>query len=1561
MKGLEEEGLRPRGWRARLLRRKRAKEDTRVVSFPHAPHSLLHPHGRQPHYRGNSTSTTKYTPFTFLPKSLFEQYRRVANIYFTLNAALSLTPYSPVRPWTTFLPLVLVLGIAMIKEGIEDYKRYRQDVEVNHRAVDVLVPEQGGFVAKKWADVRVGDIIIVYKDEFFAADLLFLGAENEDGLCYIETMQLDGETNLKIKKALDETKHYNTQTLAELKATVRCEPPNSRLYHFTGNLELPQPGSSAPLVVPVPPAAVLLRGCSLRNTHKIFGLVLYAGHDTKIFMNSTQPPSKRSKVERTVDRIILFMFALLFAMCLVGCISFAWWTAAKSEKHWYLATWGVPSEYDPAHPVVVAVTNFITAFILYSYLIPISLYVSIEMVKIVQAFVFIGKDRDMYHADSDTPAELGMVNTVLTDKTGTLTRNVMEFFKASIGGVAYGTGITEIERANAERRGIELRIDGTSGARGESPVREAYFNFWDERVMAGAWAAQPNPQLAREFFRMLALCHTVIPDGPPDPASIRYEAESPDEAALVVAAKVFGFFFFKRTNTTLYLRESLPEGVTEAEYEVLNILEFNSTRKRMSVVLRAPDNRVLLYCKGADTVIYERMARGHPTNEALREVTLGHMEDFGSAGLRTLCLAFRELDPAFYDQWQERYIVAKTSLDDRQARVDEVSEEIERELVLLGCTAIEDKLQEGVPDCIKALADASIRLWVLTGDKMETAINIGYACSLITDEMTQFQVTGHTPEVEALEHQGLLEDAMLLAGQHVQSELERIATTLADDAAAGVAARYALVVDGRALLYALSPMLRRRFLDVSLRCAAVVCCRVSPLQKAQVTALVKGHGDVTLAIGDGANDVGMIQKAHIGVGISGQEGMQAVMAADFAIAQFRFLTPLLLVHGRLNYKRITRMIMFFFYKNLLFGITIFVYNAFALFSGQRVYNDIYMTLFNVVFTVSTPLVVGWFDRDLDKQYGTRYPLLYRDGQRNLYFSPRAITGWLLVAVLHAVIILGCVVGGAHPTNTDRADGHTLALEQNGIFMFSIVIVAVNLQLASVLDQWTWAHHASLWGSIALWFLFLLIYGAMPLDLSTDLYHLFAGSVGNSPLYWLLTLVSPIVCVTPVFAVRQAQRYFRPKYYQVVQEIAARERRGEAVFEEDRLVARGGARVSGGAAALTAAVARSGRYSGFVPPYEARSRVFDSNELRASAVVAGYTISRTGDVGTPPRASERTLSAAALALGLQRGASSVSAAPYGSVPPPPPAGPGSAASSGGTAEAAFEAAAAAAAGGAHPSVLAPAFGPHGLSRAGGSGRLPAHRRTASAGAVLHRPHHAPSNSGGSGGAAAPVPEGYQLARLSLGSVGGAPARTDAPYGLPLEEPSYAENPVLTRLEAEFSRDPRRHRHGAKLSFTSVTARLGGSADGGGAGGGGGGAAARTPRGSAQGLLVAPVATALGVLRKSASFTGMRQPGTGGGGSGSRGTAAPAELQLSEQQQQPAAAAAAQESQPRARRSFAARLLRRGGSGPAAASQSLSPTPPVTAGAGGAPVAGSEDPSALQRQPPALKPGPGGSGG
>ena len=298
-----------------------------------------------------------------------------------------------------------------------------------------------------------------------------------------------------------------------------------------------------------------------------------------------------------------------------------------------------------------------------------------------------------------------------------------------------------------------------------------------------------------------------------------------------------------------------------------------------------------MFCKGADTVIYERLALDNPLNQRLKDPTTKHMEEYGSAGLRTLCLAYAEIPPLEFAEWHRRLIEAKTSMQDRAAKEAEVNESIEKNLILLGCTAIEDKLQEGVPKCIATLAEAGIRLWVLTGDKMETAINIGFACSLITEEMKQFIITGDYDDVEELEHMAAAEtdqalkdkvlwEARQVLRDRIKSTLQKIDADMQGTMKPGTmkpgtmkpgtmkpgrdidVVKFAMVINGRALGFAIERDLSKLFLTVGLRCQAVICCRVSPAQKGEVTALVKSHGDITLAIGDGANDVPMIQKAR---------------------------------------------------------------------------------------------------------------------------------------------------------------------------------------------------------------------------------------------------------------------------------------------------------------------------------------------------------------------------------------------------------------------------------------------------------------------------------------------------------------------------------------------------------------------------------------------------------------------------------------------------------------------------------------------------------------------------
>ncbi|CAG7854737.1 Probable phospholipid-transporting ATPase DRS2 [Serendipita indica DSM 11827] len=1051
----------------------------------------------------NYVSTSKYNIVTFIPKFLFEQFSKYANTFFLFTALIQQIPgVSPTNRFTTIAPLAIVLLASAIKETQEDLKRHQSDRELNARRTLVLDPSTGTFVERPWRKVRVGDIVRLQNNEFIPADLILLSSSEPEGLCYIETSNLDGETNLKIKQASPQTSHLtNPSSVLALQGTLRSEHPNNSLYTYEGTFSI-QPSPLAGFTtgerqIPLGPDQVLLRGAQVRNTPWLYGFVVFTGHDTKLMRNATATPIKRTKVERQVNIHILFLFAVLLALSLASSIGSAVRSWFFSSQQWYLLLKEVQSNRASQF-----VQDILTFIILYNNLIPISLIVTMEVVKFQQAQL-INFDLDMYHEKTDTPAlcrtsslveELGQIEYIFSDKTGTLTCNEMVFKMCSVGGVAYAETVDDSRREEASggpwRSFKDLELELSS-------------------LKAGSREDAVHREVLKEFLSLLAVCHTVIPEVKDD-GKVIYQASSPDEAALVAGAELLGYRFHTRKPKSVFVDIA---GTTQ-EFEILNVCEFNSTRKRMSTVVRGPDGKIKLYCKGADTVILERLSPTQPYTEA----TLVHLEEYATEGLRTLCIASREISESEYREWSQIYDKAAQTINGRGEALDNAAEMIEKNMFLLGATAIEDKLQDGVPDTIHTLQMAGIKVWVLTGDRQETAINIGMSCRLISESMNLVIVNEEN-------------------AQGTEEFLTKRLNAIKSQRNTGEQEDLALIIDGKSLTFALEKPLSKIFLELAILCKAVICCRVSPLQKALVVKLVKKNSEaILLAIGDGANDVSMIQAAHVGVGISGVEGLQAARSADVAISQFRYLKKLLLVHGSWSYQRLSKLILYSFYKNIVLYMTQFWYSFSNNFSGQIANESWTLSFYNVFFTVLPPLVIGIFDQFVSARMLDRYPQLYMLGQKNTFFTKTAFWMWIINALYHSIILYGFSIilfWGDLKESNGFDSGHWFW----GTTLYLAVLLTVLGKAALVSDLWTKYTVAAIPGSFVFTMIFLPLYCwiAPMLNFSTEYDGLVPQLWTNSVFYFTLILL-PAVCLVRDFVWKYWRRTYRPLSYHIAQEL-----------------------------------------------------------------------------------------------------------------------------------------------------------------------------------------------------------------------------------------------------------------------------------------------------------------------------------------------------------------------------------------------------------------------------------------
>ncbi|XP_064088373.1 LOW QUALITY PROTEIN: phospholipid-transporting ATPase IF-like [Macrobrachium nipponense] len=869
-------------------RKKTAPQEQRTLFVNRKiPEELHNPPAKLPKYADNRIKTSKYKIYTFPFKNLYEQFRRIGNSYFLCVAIISLSIDSPVTPWTSILPLLFVIGVTAVKQGYEDWRRHVEDDKVNNVPTRVL--KDGKLTEVRTKDILVGDVVEVAVEEQFPCDLLLILSSDPEAKCDVTTANLDGETNLKTFFCPDGTQQLQTQEdLWEFRAVIECEVPHANLYDFKGRLDV-YSGNAGPAKSSLSTENLLLRGARLKNTEKIYGVAVYTGEETKMALNTKMTRNKFSTVEIKMNYYLIFYLVVLLAEVIVCTIlKYEVYSLKGEDAMWYMENKNYTGNGTTVNEVFQDVFSFL---IIFNYVIPISLYVTLEVQKFF-GILFFQWDDEIRCAQSGERAKANTSD--LNEELGTGMYKDLDVFLETL-------ALCHTVRVTVDASRVE---DGLVHQSSEG-------------------AAKPL-------------------------AKFQYQAASPDEKALVEACASFGVIFEKQQGNQL----TLDVRGEKRTFTRLQVLEFDSDRKRMSVAVKENSTgRIWLLTKGAESSVFLKCDLQNDHQREIHALTNKHIDDYAMLGLRTLAVARRELTPELYKEFSLDLNNARQKLDGREEAVAEVMNRMEDDLTLLGATGVEDLLQDGVQETLESLRVAGIKVWVLTGDKVETAVNIAYSCGHFKKFMTVMRLTGIQSSIGASE---------LLAKCDEDSQYD---------------GHYGLVVDGASLLILLDN-LKEDFYKVCRRCTAVVCCRMSPRQKAENLI------------------ISLFFLFLPSAGIMGKEGRQAVRCSDFAFGRFHFLKKVLLVHGHWYYVRVSTLVQYSFYKNLTFITPQVFFAIWSAFSTQTVYDSMILTMYNITFTSMPILVYGLFDQNIPADLLMSRPHLYQANAGNAAMSWPTFFKWI---------------------------------------------------------------------------------------------------------------------------------------------------------------------------------------------------------------------------------------------------------------------------------------------------------------------------------------------------------------------------------------------------------------------------------------------------------------------------------------------------------------------------------------------------------------------------------------
>ena len=921
----------------------------------------------------NQEENNKYNILTFIPLVLFNQFKQFGNFFYLIMSISQFIPELKVGFMFAYIsPLAFVICVSMAKELYDDINRRIQDKKTNSTKVEVLVPTENNtnfiIIQKSSSDLLVGDIIQLKKDCRVPADIIVLKTFNEanENQAFIRTDQLDGETDWKLRKApgltqqMEELQYFTSHAVAE------CEPPSKLIYNFQGvvNCQTEE--------------GIKKEALNLENTMwastvvasmKVIGIVIYTGKETRARMNSSSPKMKIGILDQELNKsnFYLFIIMLILSLFLASMKGF-------SSKFFFI---------------------FFKYIILFCAIIPISLRVNLDVSKTYFSYA-INRDKSIPETiarNSTIPEELGRISYVFSDKTGTLTKNEMIFKKIALEQEEFGeenfnelnTIVSKdcqdddaplLDIVNMDKNNIEGPKSQESSSLEEDSFNANPISTTKKRKRL----RRQRNKIIRDIITSMVLCNNVTPiKDDKNPDLLTYQASSPDEVALVKFAETLKMRLMARSDKEIIIKDSADHF---EEFEILANFPFSSDTKRMGIILKNKKyGHIIYYLKGAENVMIKFVKK-----EYISFIS-ENAENLATKGLRTLVLTQKIISENDFNEWNKEYKNALTAMENRKEKIAEVVSKLENNMDFLCVTGVEDLLQDEVATTIDNLRNAGMKVWMLTGDKVETATCISISAGIKSKNQSIFTIRN-----DEFSHESKEDDI-----RELRKKLEDYRKKISIES-------HIFIIDGDSLDLALNNC-EEDFFTTTMDAPSVVCCRCSPTQKRKIVKTIKNYTTArTAAVGDGGNDVAMIQEADVGIGIVGKEGLQASLAADYSIKEFKSLSVLLLWWGRISYKNTSTMANFIIHRGLIISLNQFIFSYIFYYNPVPMYSGFLSFGYSTIFT-SLPSISVLLDQDIAKINVLKFPSLYKALLKGRELNLKSFLFWLFKSIFQAAVIM----------------------------------------------------------------------------------------------------------------------------------------------------------------------------------------------------------------------------------------------------------------------------------------------------------------------------------------------------------------------------------------------------------------------------------------------------------------------------------------------------------------------------------------------------------------------------